>query len=109
VGDTVLVYHSSCPEPGIAGVATVVRAGYPDSTAFDPDNEHYDPKSKRDDPRWFMVDIQLQRKFPRLLTLGELKSIAALAKMELCQQGSRLSIQRVTPGEFAAIEKLAKG
>ena len=35
-GDQILFYHSSCPEPGVVGVAQVVKEAYPDHTAFDP-------------------------------------------------------------------------
>jgi predicted RNA-binding protein with PUA-like domain len=34
VGDGVLFYHSSCPEPGIAGLAEVASEAYPDATQF---------------------------------------------------------------------------
>jgi len=34
-GDQVFFYHSSCPDPGIAGIAEVVAAASPDETQFD--------------------------------------------------------------------------
>lgn len=98
VGDQVFFYHSSCPQPGIAGIAKVVREAYPDHTAFDPDDKHYDPKSDPDDPRWFMVDIVLVRKFARIIPLTALREQAgkALKDMVLLRRGNRLSVMPVT-------------
>lgn len=107
VGDRVLFYHSNAKPPAIVGTAKIVRAGYPDFTALDRKDHHYDPQATTDNPRWFMVDIQFEKKFPRVLGLDELKTIAALKKMELLRKGSRLSVQPVTKPEFDAILKLA--
>jgi len=109
VGDRVLFYHSSADPPAIVGTAKVVRAAYPDPTAWDRDDSHYDPKSTPDNPRWFMVDIQLERIFDEPLALASLRGVAALAKMELLRKGSRLSVQPVRMGEFEAVLKLAGG
>ena len=46
VGDGVLFYHSSCPEPGIAGLAEVASQAYVDATQFDRKSDYYDPKSR---------------------------------------------------------------
>lgn len=108
VGDLVLYYHSNAKPPGIAGIAKVVREGYPDHTAFDPKDKHYDPKSKKSEPTWFMVDIQLVRKFETELTLPELKANKKLDGMVLLQKGSRLSVQPVSKEHFKLIEKLGK-
>lgn len=108
LGDLVLFYHSNASPPGIAGIAKVVREGYPDPTAFEEGHDHFDPKSNRDQPRWFMVDIQLVRKFERLVPLPELKQVSALSKMVLLQRGSRLSVQPVTKKEFEIIVRLAE-
>src|SRR5581483_4254027 len=70
VGDGVLFYHSSCPEPGIAGIAEVVSTAYPDETQFDPTSPYFDAKATRDQPRWLHVDVKLKRK-TRLLSLTE--------------------------------------
>lgn len=109
VGDGVLFHHSNADPPGIAGLAEVVRAGYPDFTAWDADHEHYDPKSKQDEPTWYMVDIRHVRTFRTPLTLPELKEVKALAGMELLRRGSRLSVQPVTEAEWKTILKLAEG
>jgi predicted RNA-binding protein with PUA-like domain len=107
VSDRVLFYHSSSEEPAIVGTAKVVRTGYPDPTAWDPADSHYDEKSTPDSPRWFMVDIRLDRIFPEPLPLARLRSVAALRDMELLRKGSRLSVQPVRKSEFEAILKLA--
>ena len=108
IGDEVLFYHSNAKPPGVAGTAKVVKESYPDFTAFDANSKYYDPKSSQENPRWFMVDIKLQKKFKRLLPLDELREIKALEKMELLRKGSRLSVQPVSKKEFDTILKLAK-
>jgi predicted RNA-binding protein with PUA-like domain len=103
VGDSVLFYHSSVDPPGVAGLARVVRAGYPDPTQFDPKSDYYDKDSPRDAPRWFSVDIAFDRKLARPVTLPELRDEPALADMVLLRRGSRLSVQPVTPAEWKRI------
>ena len=96
-GDQVFFYHSNCKEPGIVGIAEVVREAYPDHTAFDPESKYYDPKSDPDNPRWFMVDIRFVRRLKRTITLQELKDQAgALSDFPLLQKGSRLSVMPVS-------------
>lgn len=107
VGDRVLFYHSSTDPPAIVGLAKIVKAGYPDHTALDPESDYYDEKATAENPRWYMVDIQLERKFDKPLALEQLRGIAALKGMELLRRGSRLSVQPVTKTEFDAILKLA--
>ena len=107
VGDGVLFYHSSCPQPGIAGIAEVASAAYPDHTQFDPESHYYDPKSRPEEPRWQMVDVKALRK-TRLLPLAELRTIPALEDMVLLQKGSRLSITPVTPAQWKTIQALLK-
>ena len=107
-GDEVLFYHSNAKPPGVVGTATVVKESYPDFTAFDVHSKYYDDKSSQENPRWFMVDIKLQKKFKRLLSLDELREVKALEKMELLRKGSRLSVQPVSKKEFEAILKLAQ-
>ena len=107
LGDKVLFYHSNADPPGVAGIATVVREGYPDHTSWDPQDKHYDSKSTAQNPRWFMVDIRLETIFGDLLPLDQLRGVAALRDMELLRKGSRLSVQPVRKKEFDAIVKLA--
>jgi len=106
VGDLVLFYHSSCPEPGVAGFAKVASTAYPDDTQFDPKSHYYDPKSTREAPRWLLVDVHVTKK-TRLVSLPELRAEPELAAMRTLQRGNRLSITPVTPREFAVVEKLA--
>jgi predicted RNA-binding protein with PUA-like domain len=102
VGDGVLFYHSSCPEPGVAGLAEVASTAYPDATQFDPDSPYYDAKSKREEPRWQHVDVKLVKK-TRLLPLKEMRTVPQLAEMRLLQPGNRLSITPVSPAEWRAV------
>ena len=104
-GDPVFFYHSSCPEPGIAGLARVSKLAYPDATQFDRNSEYFDPKSSKDSPRWFNVDVTLVKK-TRLIGLPELRSHPALQSMRVLQRGNRLSITPVDPDEAAYIMKL---
>jgi len=105
VGDGVLFYHSSCPEPGIAGIARVASGVRPDPTQFDPASPYHDAASKPEAPRWLLLDVQALRK-TRLLGLSELRGVPALAGMRLLQRGNRLSITPVTPDEWRTIEAL---
>ena len=106
LGDLALFYHSSCPEPGIAGIVEVNKLAHPDVSQFDPKGHYYDPKSKKEDPRWWNVDVKLVRK-TRLIPLSEMRDVAALADMITLRKGNRLSITPVTPAEWKAIEKIA--
>jgi predicted RNA-binding protein with PUA-like domain len=105
IGDLVLFYHSSCEEPGIAGIARVASAPYPDETQFESGTKYHDPKATRDQPRWMHVDVQLVRK-TRLVGIQELRSHSELAGMRILQRGNRLSITPVTAQEWAFIETL---
>lgn len=102
VGDGVLFYHSSCAQPGIVGIAEVVSAAYPDPTQFDPASHYFDPKATPEQPRWMMVDVKALKRVP-LLPLSRLRGEEALAEMALLQRGNRLSITRVTPGQWRHI------
>jgi len=95
LGDTGFFYHSSCPEPGIAGLVEIVREAYPDPTQFDPEHHYFDPQSPKDNPRWSTVDVQLVRK-TRLLPLAELRAAPELAGLVVLQKGNRLSVTPVT-------------
>ena len=105
-GDLVFFYHSNCTEPGIVGIMKVVREGYPDHTAFDPEEKYYDPKSDPDNPRWYMVDVQHQRKTKRVITLAELKEYRELEDCPLVRKGNRLSIMPLTGKQWNFILKL---
>jgi len=104
IGDGVLFYHSSCAEPGVAGIAEVASAAYPDATQFDRSSPYYDAKSKNTAPRWFNVEVRALRK-TRLVSLAEMRKRKALAGMWLLRPGSRLSITPVTPAEWNYITR----
>lgn len=102
LGDGVLFYHSSCAEPGVAGIAEVASAPYPDETQFDPKSPYFDPKSARETPRWLLVDVKLRRK-TALLPLKRMRELPQLQSMMLLRPGSRLSITPVTDAEWKAV------
>jgi predicted RNA-binding protein with PUA-like domain len=101
-GDDVLFYHSSCAEPGIAGLAEIAGRAQPDSTQFDPHSPYFDAKSRTDAPRWLQIDVRLVRK-TRLLSLREMRQAAELASMQVLQRGNRLSVTPVTDAEWRAV------
>jgi predicted RNA-binding protein with PUA-like domain len=105
IGDGVLFYHSSCAEPGIAGIAEVASTPYPDITQFDSTSKYYDPKSTQEQPRWMLVDIRAIKK-TRLLSLLELRATPELADMQILKRGNRLSITPIAPAEWRIILKL---
>ena len=107
-GDLVLFYHSNCTPPGVAGIAKIVKEAYPDHTAFDPDSPYFDPKSNPENPRWMMVDVQFQEKFPRLISLDTLKTLPALHDCALIRKGNRLSIMPISQAGWNAVLKIAK-
>ncbi len=102
VGDGVLFYHSSCEVPGIAGIAQVASAPYPDETQFQKKSPYFDAKSARDNPRWMLVDVKFVKK-TRVMPLDELRTYPALADMVVIRRGNRLSITPVSAGEWAFI------
>jgi predicted RNA-binding protein with PUA-like domain len=106
VGDGVLFYHSRVEPMAVVGTAKVVRAGYPDPSQFDAKHKYYDPDSKPDKPRWYVVDIQLERIFERPVTLQTLRTLPELEGMMLLKKGSRLSVQPVEPAHWRVITKL---
>jgi len=107
VGDGVLFYHSSCPQPGIAGLAEVASTSYPDDTQFDSKSKYFDPKSSRENPRWMLVNVRATKK-TRLISLDELRAEPELADMIVLKRGNRLSITPVTPDEWRHIQHMLK-
>lgn len=105
-GDRAFLYHSSCEVPGIAGIVKVVRDGYPDATAFERGHVHFDPGSKREAPRWFMVDVTLERRLSRVITLEELRGHAELRGLILLRPGNRLSVMPVATAHWKLILSL---
>jgi predicted RNA-binding protein with PUA-like domain len=91
-GDHVLFYHSMS-DKAVVGIAEVTRTAFPDTTA--------------DEPGWVAVEIKAVEPLPRPVTLAEIKTEPAFAKMALLRL-SRLSVQPVTRAEFEKVVKLAK-
>lgn len=108
VGDVVLFYHSNTKPPHAAGVAEVVRPGYPDHTAWDPDQKYFDEKSDPDNPRWYMVDVKAVRWLARPVSLQEMKDNPALSDMRLVQRGNRLSVFEIEKAEFDEIVRMSE-
>lgn len=105
-GDLAFFYHSSCAQPGIAGIMEIVSRAYPDPTAFDPADDHYDPAGSPENPRWYAVDVRYKRSLNRVLTLTELKRLPELRAMPLLRRGNRLSVMPVTPAQWRRILEL---
>ena len=101
-GDQAFFYHSSCPDPGIAGIAEIVASASPDKTQFDRKSPYYDAAASREEPRWYCVDVRLVRKVP-LVRLAALRGHRELAGMRVLARGNRLSITPVEPSEWKFI------
>jgi predicted RNA-binding protein with PUA-like domain len=108
VGDLVLYYHSNAEPSGLAGLAKVAGPAITDPTQFDKKSEYYDAASKKDDPTWKMVTVAFVEKFPRVVSLAELKAQKALEGMGVLQKGQRLSVMPVSKAHVAVVLKLAK-
>ena len=107
-GDQGFFYYSSCDVPGIAGIVSIEKNGYPDATQFDDKDDHYDAGARRDDPRWYVVDVKLKRKFGRIITLEELRRHAdtKLKGLALLTRGNRLSVMPVNAKDWQFIVSL---
>jgi len=103
VGDEFFFYHSSCPEPGIAGIGKIVEAAYPDPTALDKKSHYFDVKASAEKNPWTAIDVAFVETFPKVLGLGYLKQQTALEQLPLVQKGSRLSVMPVTAEQWAAV------
>lgn len=102
-GEAVMIYHSSCPLPGVVGLAEVAAAPAPDTLQFDPRSEYYDPRSSADAPRWTQVDVRFVRKLRRVIPLAAIRSLRGLGDLALVQRGSRLSVMPVGAAQWDAI------
>ncbi|WP_317933518.1 EVE domain-containing protein [Halioxenophilus sp. WMMB6] len=107
VDDPVFFYHSSCKQVGIAGIAQVTKAAYPDPAQYDPQSPYFDAKANTEAPRWYCVDLRFVKKFENPISLARLKAEPGLAAMVLLKQG-RLSIQPVTDAQWNTILALTK-
>lgn len=107
-GDLVLFYHSNIAPPGVVGLAEVLSAPYADPTAFNEKSEYFDPKSNPEKPTWILVDIGFREKFPRMVSLDEIRNHPVLTHMRVAQKGSRLSVQPVSEEQFTTLVAVAK-
>jgi predicted RNA-binding protein with PUA-like domain len=107
-GDGVLFYASSADPSGVTGLATVVRSGYPDASAWKKGHTYFDPDSRKDAPTWYMVDIGFVERFPGTVSLETLKRTPGLEQMKVTQKGSRLSVQPVTRAEYDIVVRLGR-
>lgn len=107
VGDLILFYHSNANPPGVAGIAEVVREGYPDHTAFDKNDPHFDPKSKPEAPTWYMVDLKAVEKFKSFVSITQMRALPELAEMTMFKR-NRLSVTPVERMHFDVIRKLGR-
>ena len=109
VGDKALFYHSSAKPSGVAGIVTISKAGYPDTTQFHPEHRHYDPKATEENPRWYMVDVSFEQTFNDILPLSELKFLPALEDCLLLRKGcEQLTIIPLEPKHWYAILDMAE-
>ena len=108
LGEHGFFYHSSTDPKGVVGILEVLREAYPDHSAFDPESKYYDARSTPEEPVWFMPDVRFVEKFPRILTLQELRQTPGLESMVLLQRGARLSVQPVSEEEWRVITALAE-
>jgi len=106
IGDKVIFYHSNADPSGAAGIAEVVKEGYPDHTQFDSDDKHYEPKADPQKPYWYMVDVKFVGNLRTFVPLNEIKNNPKLKKMKLVQRGNRLSVMPVEKNEFDEISKM---
>jgi len=106
IGDRVLFYHSSCPVPGIYGLAEVVSLPHPDETQFIVDDKHYDPKSTREIPIWHCVDVWFVQKLSTPITLADIRWTKWLESMKILQKGNRLSITPITEEEYRILSSM---
>ena len=106
--DLALFYHSSCPEPGVAGVMRIASEPYPDPTQFKPSDEYFDPKASLEKPIWFLVDVAFEKELKHPVGLDRMRRAPALVDMLTLRKGNRLSITPVTAAEFKAVLKLSQ-
>ena len=90
-GDLAFFYHSN-EGVEIVGIVKIVKESYPDPTS--------------DDPNWVVVEVKPHQKLKKSVTLAAIKAEKKLANMALVRLG-RLSVQPVTPEEWALVLKMA--
>lgn len=102
-GELFFFYHSSCPQPGIAGIARILGEPYPDPTALDPHSHYFDAKASVAKNPWTARDVEFVEAFPEVIALARLKDCSALNELPLVQKGTRLSVMPVSPEQWQAV------
>ena len=106
-GDLVMIYHSSCKQVGVAGIATVTREAYADPTQFDLNSDYYDAKATADNPRWFVVDVKYQSHLKKPVSLQAIKANESITEIAL-KKGGRLSVMPVTEHDWQQIMTMSE-
>jgi len=107
-GDLAFFYHSVANPTGVVGIMRIVGEAYPDHTQFDPESKYYDPKAPADGSRWVTRDVEFVEKFPRCVTLAEMRETPGLEQMWVLRKGQRLSVMPVAEAEFKIVCDLAR-
>ena len=98
LNDQVLFYHS-ITNPGVVGLAKVVRESYPDPTvANDPTQTKFG---------WVVVELEPLMALEKPVSLAQIKAEPLLANLSLIRQ-SRLSVMPVRPDEFELLLKMGQ-
>ncbi len=108
VGDLALFYHSNCKEIGVVGEMKILETAKPDPTQFIAVHKYFDPKSSPENPRWLGPVVGYMRKFPRTVSLDELKADAVFSDLPFIQKGNRLSVIEISKNQYQTICRLAK-
>ncbi len=102
-GDLALLYHSSCPQPGVYGIMEIAGRAYPDPTQFDRKSPYFDPAATREQPRWHLVDVKYKRHCQRPVLLTELRANQAQLQGFKLFTAVRLSVMPVAPEHWQRI------
>ncbi|KDC51609.1 EVE domain-containing protein [Pseudoalteromonas fuliginea] len=105
IGDLVMIYHSSCKQVGVAGIAIVTKEAYPDPTQFDLSSDYYDAKATSENPRWVVVEVTYQSHLKKLVSLKDIKANDSITELALKKAG-RLSVMPVTEYDWLQIVKM---
>jgi predicted RNA-binding protein with PUA-like domain len=107
IGDLAFFHHSNADPSGIAGTMEIVSEAYPDPTQFDPESDYFDPKSDPENPRWLLRDVRFRSRYPKVISLAELRAVPGLEEMSVLKKGQRLSVMPVTEAEWKIVEEMA--
>ena len=107
-GDLAFFYHSSCPQPGIAGIVEVTKKAYPDATQFDRKSPYFDAEGDARRAALGQRRRDAAREDCRSSRSPNCATIPALAGMLLLQRGNRLSITPVTPANGRTVDATSR-